>query len=73
MGQRAMRRDWNTEVPYKHKEEHHCEGDRALGQAAQRQGGVSFSEDIQDPSGHFPVQLTVGNLLLEGGIGLSNL
>ena len=31
--------------------------------AAQRGCGVSFSGDIQDPSGNLPVQPAVGNLL----------
>jgi len=44
------------EVPYKHKEELYCEGDRALELAAQRSCGVS-SGDIQDPSGWVPLFL----------------
>ena len=52
------------EVPYKHEEKLiYCEGDRALGQAAQRDCGVPFSEDFQNPLGYFPVLPTVGNLL----------
>ena len=41
----------------------HCEGDRALKQAAQRGCGVSFSGDTQNPPGIFPAQPTIGNLL----------
>jgi len=37
--------------------------DRALEQAAQRGGDISFYEDIQDPSKCLPVWPTVGNLL----------
>ena len=39
------------------------EGVRALEEAAQRGCGVSFSRDIQNPPGCFPVQPSVGNLL----------
>ena len=43
------------EVLYKHKEEILCcEGDGALEQTAQRSCGVSFSRDLQDPSGCQP-------------------
>ena len=38
------------------------QSDGALEQVAQRVYGVSFSVDIQDPSGHLPVQPTLGNL-----------
>lgn len=39
------------------------EGGRDLKQASHRGGKVSFSGDIQNSSGCFPVQPTVGNLL----------
>ena len=39
------------EVPYLNKEELYCEGDRALGQAAQRGCGFFFSGDIHNLSG----------------------
>ena len=38
-------------------------GDRALEQSAQRDCGISFSGDNQNPSRCFPAQPTVGNLL----------
>jgi len=41
----------------------YCRGDRSLGQAAQGSCGVSFSADIQNPPGCFPVQPATGNLL----------
>jgi len=51
-------------VPYRCEEEIlYCEDSRALEQAAHKGYGVSFSEDTQDLSGHFPVQSTVGNPL----------
>ena len=40
-----------------------CEGDRALEQVAQGGCGVSFSKNIQNSSGCFPVQPAVGKLL----------
>ena len=39
----------------------YCEGDRALGQVAQRGCGVSFSADIQTPPGCGPVQRALGD------------
>ena len=46
------------------------EDDRALEQTAQKDYEVSFSGDIQDTSGCFPVHTTVGNLLCRGaGLG----
>jgi len=44
------------EVPYKHEKDLSFHGDRA----------VSFSGDIQDPSGCFPAQPTLGNVLYQG-------
>ena len=41
-------------------------GDRALEQAAQGGCGVSFSGDIQDPSGLLPVKPAVGSLFWQG-------
>ena len=37
-----------------------------LEQAAQRGSRVFFSGDIQDPSGHFPLQHTAGNCFSSG-------
>ena len=54
------------EVLSEHEEEFH-EGDGALEQAAQGGCGVSFSGDIQDPSGQGPVQPAVGDPALAGG------
>ena len=45
----------------------HSEGDGAPEQAAQADYGVFFSGDIQDQSGHLPVQPAVGSLLWQGG------
>ena len=56
-GQGAVSTNWNVEVPYEREEKLlHCDGDRALGQAAQRGCGVSFYGDIQNPPGCFPVR-----------------
>ena len=45
----------------------YCEGNRALGQVAQRGCGVSFSGDIQNPPGCHPVQCAVGDPAWQGG------
>jgi len=44
------------------------EYDGALEQASQGDCGVSFSRDIQDPPGQRPVQPTVGDPALAGGL-----
>ena len=62
-GQEAVDKTATQEVLYNHKEELiYCGSDRGLEQGAQRGCGVSFSRDIQNLSGHFPVGPTVGNL-----------
>jgi len=57
------------EVPSEHEEEPlHSEGDGALEQAAQGGCGVSFSGDIEDLPGQGPVQPTVDDPALAGGL-----
>jgi len=57
------------EVPSEHEEELlPSEGDGALAQAAQGGYGVSFSGDIQDPTGQGPLQPAVGNPAWAGGL-----
>ena len=54
----AMGTNWNKGSSIKiEKELPYCESDRALEESA-----VSFSADIKDAPGCFPVQLTVGRL-----------
>ena len=53
MGQWAQ--TGTQEVPYKHEENLHFEVDKALEQVAHTDCGVSFSGNIQNPSGCFPV------------------
>ena len=57
------------EVPSEHEEELlPSEGDGALEKAAQGGCGFSLSGDIQDPPGQGPVQPTVGDPALAGGL-----
>jgi len=57
------------EVPSEHEEELlPSEGDGALAQAAQGGGGVSFSENIQDPPGQGPLQPALGDPASAGGL-----
>jgi len=53
-----------------HVEELYSKGDRALEQVTQRDCGVSFYGDIQDPSKCLPVQPIAGYLLWQGGCTL---
>ena len=62
-GQREAAIDSSIGVHQYAKEFIHSKGDRVLEQTAQGGCGFSFSGDIQDLPGHFPVQPTVGILL----------
>ena len=64
-GQRAVDTNWNigTCIQSWEKKKLYSVGDRALEQSAQRDCGISFSGDNQNPSRCFPAQPTVGNLL----------
>jgi len=53
-------------IPSEHGKELLSEGDWALEQVAQKGCGVSFSGDIQDPSGRGPVQPPLGDPALVG-------
>jgi len=50
----------------------HSKGDGALEQVAQRGCGISFSGDVQDPSGCLLVQSGLG-ILFCWGVGLDDL
>jgi len=57
------------EVPAEHVEELlHSQGDGALEQPAQRGCGVFVSGDIQNPPGRGPVQPSLGDPALAGGL-----
>lgn len=57
------------EVPLQQEEKLlHWEGERALEQAAQTGGGVSFYGDFQTPPGCVPVQPALGDPALVGGL-----
>lgn len=60
---RNRQKNGSTGIPYKSIKQLHCEGDRALKQTAQRGCGVLFCGNVQNPSGHFPVQATIGKLV----------
>jgi len=71
--QRQDKRQWAQteaqEVPSEDEEELlHFECDGALEQAAQGGCGVSFSGDIQNPSGSGLVQSALGDPALAGGL-----
>lgn len=64
IGQREKGTNWNTS---KHEEELLCfGGNRALEQVVHRSSEVSFSGDIHDLPGHFPVQPCLRKLLQQG-------
>ena len=66
-GQRAQTEA--SEVLSEHEEELlHFQGDGAQEEAARRCCGVSFSGDIQDPSGQGSVQPAVGDPAWAGGL-----
>ena len=50
----------SQEVPLEHEENLCFEGDKALEQPAQKGCGVSFSGNIRNSSGHFPLQPAEG-------------
>jgi len=67
------KRQW-AQIPLKHKKKLLCwEGDHILEEVAQRGCSISTLGDTQNPTGHGPGQLVVGDPAWSRGVGLDDL